>query len=338
MSNKKDLYIDNSLILNTTGDNLFDDIYIEYNSLPEINFDDIDTSVEFLGKKISFPLIINSMTGGTEKGLEINEILFTLAHELDIVLGVGSQEEEIDDEELSLFFLGDMNDDINENTIILSNLSARAKKEDVKKAMDKIHSKGICLYLNPAQEAVSYDGNKDFTGVLENIEEIVKEYGDKVIVKEKGMGMNKATIKKLVNAGVKNIDVSGYGGTNFIEMENLRNYRNDFSELYNWGIPTAKSILDAREVSKDIKIISSGGIKTGLEVAKSIIIGADYVGVSGELLRYLLHGGYEQAKKYIEDLMYKTKIVMFLLGVKNIEELKKVDYKIIGKLKELMEK
>lgn len=335
MINRKDLYVDNSLILEQDGDSLFGDIYIEHNSLPEINFDDIDTSVEFLGQKISFPLIINSMTGGTEKGFEINEILYKITSELDLVLAVGSQEESNIDEDPNLF-INDLDDEIRNQGMVLSNLSARADIKDIERAMNQINADGITIYLNSSQEAISFDGNRDLRGILENIKIMADKFSDKLIIKEKGLGMSKKTIKALIDSGIKIVDISGRGGTNMIEMENHRNYRNDFSELYVWGIPTAKSIIDARNTSKELKIIASGGIKTGLDIAKSLIIGADYVGVSGEVLKYLLHGGYEQARKYVEDLIFKTKTVMFLLGVKNIEELKQVEYRITGKLKEIL--
>lgn len=335
MSNKKDLYLDNSLISSYQGNTLFNDIYLEHNSLPEINFEDIDTESEFLGKTISFPLIINAMTGGTERGMFINEILVSIAKELNLPLSVGSQKEDIDSLDSNLF-VGKIYDDIDNEVVLLSNLSARSSIEDIEKAMHDINSFGVSLYLNSAQEAISFDGNKNFSGVLDNIKNLSKFYSDKMIIKEKSMGMSKSTVQKLVNAGVKYIDVSGSGGTNFIEMENLRNYRNDFSELYSWGIPTAKAILNVREVSSEVKLIASGGIKTGLDIAKAFILGADYVGISGELLKYVLHGGYDQAKSYLVDLIYKTKVVMFLLGVKNIQELKSVEYKITGRLKEIL--
>lgn len=337
MDDKKDLYIDNSLIGAYKGNSLFEDIYIEHNSLPEINFNDIDTKVEFMEKNFSFPLIISAMIGGSERSLEINEILFSLAKDLNLPIEVGSQEEYISDAKKSSFFLSYFDDDIKNEAFVISNLSARAEISDIKKAMENISASSFSLYLNSAQEAISYDGDTNFKGTYDNIKKIAEVFDGNFIVKEKTMGMSKSTIKKLVEANVKYIDISGFGGTNFIEMENLRNYRNDFSELYSWGIPTAKSILNAKQISEETKIIASGGIKTGLDIAKALIIGADYVAIAGELLRYILHGGYNQAREYLEDLIYKTKIVMFFLGVKNISELKHIPYKITGKLKEIVD-
>lgn len=331
-----DLYLENSLIGEYKGDNLFNDVYIEHNSLPEINFSDIDTKVQFMDKELSFPLIISSLTGGTENGLEINEVLSLIAKDLNIVFALGTKDENFENGQYEKMFLDNVDDDIKKDIIILPNFKSSAKKEYIDSTLKEFNSKGFYISLNCAQLAVSYDLDKNFKGVLENIKNLTNIYGDKVIVKEKSMGMSKSTVQKLVDAGVKYIDISGHGGSNFIELENFRNYRNDFSDLYNWGIPTAKSILNARSVNGDFKLIASGGIKTGLDIAKALILGADYVSVGGELLKYVIHGGYDHAKRYIEDLIYKTKIVMFLLGVDNIEKLKKVDYKIVGRLRELI--
>ncbi|MDO4778130.1 MAG: type 2 isopentenyl-diphosphate Delta-isomerase [Tissierellia bacterium] len=336
MTNRRDLYIENSLISAYKGDNLLKDVYIEHNSLPEISFDDINTFVEIFGKKVAFPLIINAMTGGTEKGCEINEMLYMLSKELNIPMEVGSQMELIKDNDLEQLFIGEKAEGKNRKSVLISNLSSKSSVEDVKYAMDVIDADGIALHLNSGQEAAAKDGNKDFRGIVENIKIMAEEFSDRLIVKEVGFGMSSKTIKTLVDCGVKMIDVSGAGGTNFIEIENLRCYEYDFSDLYCWGIPTAKAIIDARNISKDIKIIASGGIKTALDIVKAIVLGADYVGISGEILKFILHGGYDQAKQYIEELMYKTKIIMFLLGVKNIEELKKVNYTIKGELKDLI--
>lgn len=335
MANKRDLYIDNSLITSHDGSTLLDDVYLEHNSLPEIGFDEITTKSEIFGKEIAFPLIINAMTGGTERGLAINEVLFALAKDMNLPISLGSQEDLPDPSDAGLF-IGKIEDDIQREVVLLSNLSAKASMEDIESAMADINSNGVSLFLNTAQEAIAFDGDKNFKGLLDNISRLAEKYADEMIIKEKSMGMSQETIKKLIDAGVKYIDVSGTGGTNFIEIENLRNYRNDFSDLYSWGIPTAKSIINARAVSPDVKLIASGGIKTGLDIVKSLVLGADYVGVSGELLKYVLHGGFDQAKMYLTDLIYKTKIVMFLLGVKDIKELKNVEYKITGKLKEII--
>ena len=335
--NKRDKRLDNSLITSFEGDNLLSDVYIEHNSLPEMNFDEIDTKTKFLGQEVPFPLMINAMTGGTKQSVEINETLYNLSRELGLAMEIGSQEDLMSNPEISDLFLGELVKDKERENILISNLHSSFEIEYLQKALDHIKSDAIALHLNPAQDIVSKDGRKDFTGILENIKKCSEHFGDKLIVKEVGFGMSQETIQKLVDAGVKNIDVSGFGGTNFIEIENLRNIEYDFSDIYGWGVPTAKAILNARKVSKDVTIIASGGIKTSMDIIKALVLGADMVAISGELLKYLLHGGYDNAKDYLVNLIYKAKIIMFLLGARNIDELKKTPYKLTGKLKEINE-
>ncbi len=334
MEEKKNVRLENILISNHQTDNLFSDIYIEHNSFPEMDFSEIDTRVEFFGKEIPFPLVINAITGGTEQSVEINEVLYTISKELNLPMEIGNQDIMFEDEEAIELFLGEHAAE-DRKTVMLANLQASSSLEDVTRAIDYVKADGIALHINPAQEIVGPDGRRDFRGIVDNIKAINKAYPGRVMVKEIGSGMSKKTVEKIISTGVNIIDVSGLGGSNLIEIENLRNVDRDFSELYDWGVPTAKSILNAREVSADLKIIASGGVKTALDIVKAIVIGADYVGIGGELLKFLLHGGHEYAREYLEELMYKTKVIMFLLGAKNIEELKKVPYKLTGKLREI---
>lgn len=334
MEEKKNVRLENILISNHQTDNLFSDIYIEHNSFPEMDFSEIDTRVEFFGKEIPFPLVINAITGGTEESVEINEVLYTISKELNLPMEIGNQDIMFEDEEAIELFLGEHAAE-DRKTVMLANLQASSSLEDVTRAIDSVKADGIALHINPAQEIVGPDGRRDFRGIVDNIKAINKAYPGRVMVKEIGSGMSKKTVEKIISTGVNIIDISGLGGSNLIEIENLRNVDRDFSELYDWGVPTAKSILNAREVSADLKIIASGGVKTALDIVKAIVIGADYVGIGGELLKFLLHGGHEYAREYLEELMYKTKVIMFLLGAKNIEELKKVPYKLTGKLREI---
>jgi len=181
------------------------------------------------------------------------------------------------------------------------------------------------------------EGDNSYHSSLELIEKLVNDFDYPIIVKETGSGISKPVAKKLIDVGVKYIDVAGKGGTNFIEIEDLRDFEVDYSDLYNWGIPTAKSIIDIRSISDDTFIIASGGVRTAMDLAKSIIIGADMAAMTGEVLNYLLHGGYDACESFLKEINLKLKIIMALLGVRNIDELKNVDYKLTGELKELIE-
>lgn len=332
-SERKDEHIENYLKTSDYNDPLFGDIYLDHNSLSEVNFNDIDTSVEFLGRKISMPLMVNAMTGGGELSADINEDLSSICESLNIPMAVGSQTIALEDNEaLESFSL------IKEKNLIrIGNLGAEKSLADFKKASRMIDADGMQVHLNIAQELFMPEGDKDFRGYYDNIKNLVTSLDRPLIVKETGNGLSKKVCKKLIDAGVRYLDVSGCGGTNFIEIEDMRDFVSDYKEFYTWGVPTAKAIIDARSLSDEVFIIASGGIKTAVDLAKTLIIGADMAAVSGEALRYLLLGSYEACYEYLKEMKNRLKIAMALLGVSNIEELKKVEYKLTGRLKDLVE-
>lgn len=332
---RKREHIENYLRSSYTGNPLFDDVLLVHNSLPECDFYEVNTSTMFLNKKINFPLMINAMTGGSEFTEDINRDLSLIAKEFNLPMAVGSQTLAMEDKDAIKSY-----QIVRENMkdgIVLGNLSGRATVDEAKFAVEMIGADGLQIHLNPAQELAMDEGDRTFRGILTNIEKIVASLDVPVIVKEVGFGMSKEVVKRLYDSGVRIVDVSGYGGTNFMEVENLRNPENDLSELYSWGIPTAMSVIGAKSLElDDLQIISSGGVRNSLDIAKSIALGADMVAISGEILSYLIHGGYEYTMQYLAGLIYKTKIVMTLTGSKNIEELKETKYFITGRLKDLL--
>lgn len=333
---RKREHVENFLRTNYVGNPLFEDIFLYHNSLPEFNFNDIDTSTEFLGKKVNFPLMINAMTGGTEFSREINISLAKIAKHYNIPMAVGSQTIALEDGDAEMSF--QCVREIMPEGVIVANLNGHASVEDAKKAIDLIKADGIQIHLNPAQELAMEEGDRDFSDVLKNISKIVRGVEVPVIVKEVGFGISKEVARQLYSVGVKHIDIAGFGGTNFFEVENLRNPNSDLSELYGWGIPTAMSLieLNALEVD-DLKIISSGGVKSSLDIVKSLAVGCEMVGMSGEILSYLIHGGYDYTVEFIDSLIYKSKMIMLLTGAKNIEEVGKLRYNVTGKLRELVD-
>ena len=331
---RKDEHIENYLKSECRSKTLLEDVYLEHNALSKINYNKIDTSIEFLGKKISMPIMINAMTGGGEASEDINTDLANICEDLNIPMAVGSEAIALTDSTTRSSF-ETVKD--HEGILRIGNLGINHKLEDYNFAKKLIDAHAMQIHLNIGQELVMEEGDKDFSNSIENIKAITKGLDVPVMVKEVGFGISKEVAEKLLHAGVKYIDVAGMGGTNFIEIEDLRNFDTDFSELYNWGIPTAKAIMDVRSVSEDIFLIGSGGIRNALDVAKALILGADMCAISGEVLSYLIRGGYDYTIAYLKDLNQKLKIVMGLLGVENIEQLKKVPYKVTGKLKELTE-
>lgn len=331
---RKQEHLENYLLSSYKNSTLFEDVYLSHNPISERNYEDIDPSCVFLGHKISFPFMINAITGGNEYANEINENLANISKELNIPMAVGSQKIAVDDPSLKKSF--EVVRKINKDGIIISNLGALSSVDEAKKAVEMINANAIQLHLNLAQELVMPEGDRDFRGVVENISKIVKELKLPVIVKEVGTGINKKSAKLLYDVGVRYIDVAGKGGSNFVEIEDLRNPALDSNELYEWGIPTALSLLEVKSLNKnDLFIISSGGVRTSTDIAKSITMGAKLCAGSGEIINYLIRGGYPSALEYVKNLKNKLKILMVLLDVDNLDELSKVEYKLTGKLKEL---
>jgi isopentenyl-diphosphate delta-isomerase len=334
-SSRKKEHIQHFLQSNFEGDNYFKHIYLEHNSLPEIDFNEIDTKCSFMGKEISFPIMINAMTGGFEDGVEINRGLARVAERLNIPMAVGSQAIAVADKDYEASFR--VVREVLKQGVVISNINAFASVDDVLRAIDMIQADAVQIHLNPAQEIIMPEGDRNFKGLLKNIENMVSKIDKPVIIKETGSGISKDAARRLMEVGVKYIDVGGRGGTNFIKIESARNHERDFSDLLQWGIPTALSLMQCRTLSRDLNIICSGGITRAEEVVKALCVGANMVGISGPVLREFINGGVEGAEKYLKNLIYKSKIIMLLLGKKNIQELRTVPLKVTGTLKDLMD-
>lgn len=332
---RKREHIENYLRTTYVGDPLFDDVFLYHNSLPEIDFAEINTSTTFLNKRVNFPLMVNAMTGGSDFTQGINEDLARAASEFNIPMAVGSQTILSEDEDAVESFR--VVRQVMKDGIVIANLNGHATLDEARYAVELLGADGLQIHLNPAQELAMEEGDRNFKNILLNISNLVQQLEVPIIVKEVGFGLSAEVIESLYQVGIRHVDVSGFGGTNFFEVENLRTPDNDLSELYGWGIPTAMAIVEAKKLDHpDLQIVSSGGVKNSLHIAKSIVLGASMVGISGEILSYLIHGGYEYTLKYIANLIYKTKMIMLLTGAKNIRELQMKPYRTMGKLSELL--
>jgi isopentenyl-diphosphate Delta-isomerase len=332
---RKKEHVHHFLNNNFEGDNYFKYIYLEHNSLPEIDFNEIDTRCNFLGKVVSFPVMINAMTGGFDRAVEINSNLAKVAAKLNIPMAVGSQAIAVSDKDYESSFKAVR--EILKDGIVISNINAFAEASEVQRAIDMIHADAVQIHLNPAQEIVMPEGDRNFKGLLKNIEIIAKRIDKPIIIKEVGFGISKDVARRLLEAGVRYIDIGGSGGTNFIKIESARNDEFDFNELFEWGIPTALSLLECRSISKDLNIICSGGMGRAEEVVKALCAGADMIGISGPILREVINEGCEGAEIYLQNIIYKSKVLMLLLGKKNIKELRTVPYRLKRELKELLD-
>ncbi len=321
---RKDEHLKYFLMSRPSGSSGFEDVTLQNNSLPEVDFDEVNTEYVFLNKYIDSPLMINAMTGGTEYSGEINRKLARLAVKFNIPIAVGSQTVALNDPKAADTFRKVR--EINNEGIVIANLSANSDIDDVYKAIDMIGADAVQLHLNVVQEMCMAEGDRSFRGVLDNIRKIKALSEVPVIVKETGYGMSYETAGKLYDAGIRYVDVSGRGGTDFVSIESLRNIEADRSFLESWGIPTAFSLLECRKASSDMFIICSGGISKAEEVIKALCMDADMVALGGAILRILLEQGYDAAEKYMGGLIHAIKVLMLLLGAKDISELKNVPY------------
>ena len=305
---------------NTTGIEKF---RLIHNALPEINLSDVDTSISVFEKSLSLPLMISSMTGGTEKAHAINRVLANSAQKNNIAMGVGSQRIGIEqDLRMETFDMRKYAPDI----LLFANLGAVQLNntftiDDCKKAVEAIDADALILHLNPLQEALMEGGDTNFSGILKKIEQVCKYLDVPVVVKEVGWGISAHTARKLVEAGVQAIDVAGAGGTSWSEVEKFRAtdpVRKRIAEGFRgWGIPTAEAIEKIREELPDVLLFASGGLKNGIDIIKCIALGANLGGIARSFLTAAMKSQ-EAADLYIEELSRQMKIAMFAIGAENI--------------------
>lgn len=309
----------------------FEDYRFVHNALPEIDFGKIDISVKFLGKKLKAPILISSMTGGINKAALINQNLAKTAQKFGVAMGVGSQriaiERPKDQAIIKSFQVRKWAPDI----LLFANLGAVQLNygfgvKECQKAVEMIKADALVLHLNPLQEAIQPEGNTNFEGLLFKIKKIVKSLTVPVVAKEVGCGISRDVAGKLYQTGVKIIDTAGWGGTSWAKIEGFRWTRtkmagDDLGEVFSdWGIPTAESIVQCRRV-KGLKVIGSGGIRNGIEMAKAIALGADLVGLALPFLKPATQST-EAVEMKLTRLIQELKIAMFCVGAKNIDKLK----------------
>lgn len=314
------------------GTNCLEDVTLVHNSLPDLDLNEIDISTTFLGKELKIPLIIAAITGGVTEAREINRSLAEVAEKKGIAMGIGSQRKMIENPEVKdTYYIRD----VAPNILFFGNIGiAQLRKyptQTIQTAVESIDANALCVHINPAQEVFQNEGDFDFRGCLEDLEKLCSELSCPVVGKEVGNGMTKEVAFSLKSAGVKAIDVGGFGGTSWIVVDSLRSNQNSDS-FKNWGIPTAVSILEVKNA--ELPIIATGGVRTGLDMAKSIALGASICGVALPFLRILKNDGKEGLEKYVDDLQTELKKAMFLCGCKNMEELKNAKYVLTGKVKD----
>ena len=302
-----------------------------HQSFSEMKTTDVNLNTNLGSLSLDYPFFINAMTGGSDKAHVINKNLSIIAKETGLAMAVGSVSAAIKDPSLSESFKIVRKE--NPNGLIISNLGAHHSLENAKMAVDMLEADAIQIHLNTPQEVVMPEGDRDFTGWLNNIKEIVKHIDVPVIVKEVGFGMSKETIQQLIDIGVTIIDVSGRGGTNFIHIENERRKEKEYDYLLNWGQTTAESLLEAHFYRKQADFIASGGIKNPLHMLAAFGLGAKAIGLSGEFLHRVLTTGNEQTIHTVNQWKSELTALMTLVGAKKITDVEKASIVLSPELK-----
>lgn len=306
-----------------------------HQALPECDLNDVDTATRFLNHRLAFPVLIASMTGGTQRTGDINRMLAEVAQSVGIGMGLGSMRAALEDPQaLKTFQVRRYAPDI----LLLANLGAVQLNygygpDACRRLIDLVEADGLFLHLNPLQEALQPEGDTRFTGVLRQIEAVCQALAVPVIVKEVGWGLSTEAARMLIEAGVAALDVAGAGGTSWSQVEMHRGQntvqREVAAAFRNWGIPTAQAIRDVRQVSPDIPLIASGGIRTGVDIAKALALGANITTMAAVLLQAAAESP-QTLYERIEIIRRQLIIAMFAAGAPTIARLKQTPLETVG--------
>jgi isopentenyl-diphosphate delta-isomerase len=314
--------------------NYWDNVNLYHNALPEIDKAEVNLKVRFLGKQLAAPLMISGMTGGYHAAKEINQNLAIAAERHQIALGVGSQRAALDNPEIEDTYSIIKEYDLPLRIANIGIPQLIQHKEEALEIADRcikmIDAHAIALHLNFLQEAIQPEGSTKARGCLEIIRLLADDLGVPLIIKETGAGMSYEVAKLLASTKVSAIDVGGLSGTSFAAIESYRaKAQGDYirerlgKTFWDWGIPTPISILQVKKACKDrVPIIATGGIRNGLDAAKSIALGAQLAGVAGAVIKDAVASS-EQASKKVGIIIEEFRTTCFLCGVKDIAELSK---------------
>lgn len=304
------------------GVSSFNQICFEHNSLPELALDDICTQIQFLGSTLAAPIIIGAMTGGCDNGDLINQHLAEAAEHCHIPMALGSQRASLE--------LG-LEQNVRKwapTAVILSNLGATQIQEHgadlAQQAVDSVNANALMIHLNPLQELIQPNGDRDWNKVLEAIHQCCNDLSVPVIVKEVGSGIGPTTARKLIDAGVSWIEVAGRGGTSWASIEMARNEsareREIAQPFLNWGMDTAALLPTLKQLDASLKLIGSGGVRHGLDIARCIRLGAQMTALAQPFLGPAMDST-EAVVEKISILTEQLRWAMFLTGSKNLDQL-----------------
>lgn len=319
---------------------MLEDIHLHHDALPELDADEINLTTRFFGKPLDLPLMITGMTGGAGFARDLNRSLARVANEMGIALGVGSQRILIRHPEmLDHFAVRKWIPD----GVLLGNIGGiqliEYPLETIQHLVEMIEADGICVHLNVAQELIQCEDRHEFSGILDRLAKLNDLLDGRVVVKETGAGFSPKTLQRLVGLGIRSIDVSGAGGTSWTKVEMYRSesesHRRLGSLFADWGEPTAFSIFSARKIlENDCTIIGSGGIRNGLDVAKTIALGANLAGFARPVLLAFLENQEQGVVDWIKQVKLELETAMLLTGVTDLQGLRNAPRTYTGKLRQ----
>ena len=303
----------------------------KHRAIPELDLHEIDTGITLFGKQLRAPLLISSMTGGASEAERINLVLAEAAEMAGVALGVGSQRAALVNQDLARTYQVRK---VAPTAVLLANLGAVQLNygfgvAECRRAVEMIEADALILHFNALQEAVQPEGNTNFKGLLAKIEAVCRELEVPVIAKEVGNGIGAEDARRLVEAGVAAIDVAGAGGTSWSEVERFRHTQQRgqgiAATFAGWGIPTTEALQEVRAALAKITLIGSGGVRTGLDVAKAIALGADIVGSAApHLFRTTEDRGVDAVVDGLSTLLEELRITMFCVGAGDIAALRRI--------------
>lgn len=315
---------------------LFENVRLVHDALPELSLAEIDTSLTLMGKQLRAPILIAGMTGGSERAEQINKDLASIAEERGYAFGLGSQRAMLKHPDKGHTYAVR---DVAPSTLLLGNLglvqATQMSTDEVQKLVDSVGADALCLHLNPAQEMVQEDGDRDFRGGLATIERLLAA-GLRLVVKETGCGLSASVAERVRALGVEYVDVSGAGGTSWVAVETHRASaaRRPLGEAFwEWGIPTAASIaLCAPRGFRGI--FATGGLGSGLDIAKAIALGASVGGIARKALQAHDSSGRDGAVTFFQQIELELRTAMLLTGSRNLRALAQTPRLITGELAE----
>ena len=298
-------------------------------ALPELDAAAIDTTVQLLGRMLSLPLVIGGMTGGSRRGSDVNRRLAAVAQAAGIGMGVGSQRRMVQDPDLAWTYqVRDVAPDI----LLLANIGAvqlnyGITPDQCSDLVEAIGADALCLHLNALQERVQPEGEQDFDALLDRIRGVVECSRVPVLLKETGCGISAAVTRQALEVGCAGVDVAGVGGTSWARVEALRQADPVESAVGNtfrdWGIPTATAIREARSVGVGHVVLGSGGVRTGLDMAKAIALGADACAMALPFLRAVLQSE-QTAADLVRQVGEELRTAMFCSSTMDLQDLRRV--------------